>query len=141
MNGYIVTYRIGAEAPIIRATIDDPPLALLQEAVDGWIEIVPFFQSVLIDGHTIDCVAYCNEEGKLAELPVNLPATQAWHRAMQRIVNADGGRAFPNGLFGADGAPLELLVGPIIVVAGDAAFLQRHRSGVEADDDQHPETA
>lgn len=139
MNGFTVLFRGGTAAPIIRPATHDPALTELQEAVDGWIEIVPFFQSVLIDSHTIDCVAYCNEEGKLAGLPVNLPATQAWHRAMQRIVNADGGRAFPNGLFGADGAPLELLVGPIIVVAGDAAFLQRHKSGVEAADDQHPE--
>jgi hypothetical protein len=139
MNGYVVTYRIGAAAPAVRAVRDDPTLTELQEAVDGWIESVPFFNTVLIDGQVIACVAYGNEEGKLANLPVNLAATQAWHRALQRIVNSDGERAFPNGLCGADGAPVDLLVGPIIVVAGDAAFLHRHKSGVEADDDQHPE--
>jgi len=79
------------------------PLALeeLQAAVGGYIETVPYFDKY--GPH--DCVAFCNEEGKLNNLPLNEQATQAWQEAV--------------------GQPLgDVLVGDIIILSGDKEFLK-----------------
>lgn len=47
----------------------DVRLETLQQAVGGWIEHV-----ILADGRD----AFCDEEGKLKGLPVNLVATALW---------------------------------------------------------------
>ena len=50
----------------------EPTLTQLQTAVGGYIELVPHFVPE----------AYCNEEGKLHQLPVNVTATALWWEAM-----------------------------------------------------------
>lgn len=52
----------------------DPGLLALQEAVGGWIEVVPNF--TFFNGRA--CQAVCDEEGKLKYKEVNREATAAW---------------------------------------------------------------
>lgn len=55
------------------------PLEELQTAVGGFIETVPYLSSITIDEiGPHKCVAFCNEEGKLIGLPLNVVATKMW---------------------------------------------------------------
>lgn len=74
---------------------DDVSLPLLQKWVGGWIECVPHFTKYNGD----ECVAVCDEEGKLKHYPVNQLASQEWYKQI--------------GVSGGD-----FLVGPIVVLTG-----------------------
>ena len=65
----------------------------------GLLEIVPRFNSYKMK----PCVAFCDEEGKLKQLPVNTRATAMWYVLVG--INPD------------------FLVGPIVIVAGEKEFL------------------
>jgi hypothetical protein len=86
---------------------DKVPLKMLQEAVGGYIEAVPYFSQ--FEGK--DCVVFCNENGKLEGLPLNLRATVAWDVGMGGAM-ARGGRAMS-----------DVLCGDIIVITGDPELL------------------
>jgi hypothetical protein len=73
-------------------------LDILQNAVGGYIEIVPLFYTY--NSHR--CVAFCNEEGKLKGLPYNPVATALWHQQAK-----------------AD----EVLFGDVVVCYGDDEFM------------------
>ena len=80
-----------------------PDLAKLQSAVAGHIELVPAFDRYM----SMPCVVFCNEEGKLHGLPMNVIATRAWMQC--------------NG-----GGPLnDVLVGDIAIICGPKSFLER----------------
>jgi hypothetical protein len=74
--------------------------------VGGYIEKVPGFDVVSLDGENHDCFALCNEEGKLRGLPRNDAATQAWWFAVAPNVLRD------------------VLVGNVIVLYGDDEFME-----------------
>lgn len=77
-----------------------PSLDDLRAFVGGYIETVPRFAQ--LDGQY--CVVFCNEEGKLNGLPVNVMATRAWAKAA--------------------GMPLDdVLVGPVAICMGTDEFL------------------
>lgn len=79
-----------------------PTLEDLQKIVGGYIEVVPYFNRY--DDKM--CVAFCNEEGKLKQLPVNMPAQALWMQAVE-------------------GRPLnDMLVGSIAIVVGPLDFLE-----------------
>jgi hypothetical protein len=61
-----------------RDTDQQPGLPELQKIVGGYIEVVPHWDTHL----DRECVVYCNEEGKLNELPINMRATVAWYQAI-----------------------------------------------------------
>lgn len=54
------------------------PLDEIQEAVGGYIETVPHFDTF---GNT-ECVAFCNDTGKLDGLDLNTPATYLWYACL-----------------------------------------------------------
>ena len=85
----------------------------LQAVVGGYIEAVPSFNSIGYRGTVMDCVALCNEHGKLDHLPINHAATAAWERALRR-----------NGheLLDKNGTPKEWLVGNVAILFGDREF-------------------
>jgi hypothetical protein len=96
-------------------------LSVLKGAVGGHIEVVPYFNTIEIDGGLRDCVAFCNEDGKghLA-LPANKPATVMWQHALQRR------KVEPRTLLrsAAQGGGLaDYLVGNIAIVWGDKHFM------------------
>jgi hypothetical protein len=86
-----------------------PSLKFLQEAVGGYIEAVPYFHLFTPPGAAapVRCIAFCDEEGKYKNAPrlgINHEATMLWQEA------------FP----GCD----DILVGPVIVLWGDDAFMR-----------------
>jgi hypothetical protein len=125
MNGFALIFRPDTNVVEVNPLTSDPPLKLLQEAVGGLIEAVPDFHTIELRGTILPCVAYCNEEGKLNGLPFNLAATQAWHYALLR--------KGAGGLLDKDGTPIDVLCGPVILIAGDDAFLHCHITGEDDD--------
>lgn len=104
MRGHSLIIR--ADGTIERAEHDSAPdLDFLQQAVGGFIETVPYFETITINGITHPCVAFCNEEGKLENRPYNTIATQHWYHAMRRASN-------------------DYLVGSVIILYGDDEFMR-----------------
>lgn len=98
MRGELVIIR--SDGTMSRSSISRPPsLDVLQRAVGGLIESIPYFVSF----ENTPCVAFCNEEGKLKRLPVNVLATGMWH---------------------AQRGALDVLVGDVAVVTGDRELLE-----------------
>lgn len=93
----------------------DPPLVDIQKAVGGYIEKVPYWDFLSPSAKDQPCVVYCNEDGKVMGLPVNDPATSAWAAVCveQGLVPSE------EHLRSRDH-----LVGPIVVVFGDEAFMR-----------------
>jgi len=71
----------------------------LQAAVGGPIEMVPYFTRYKGER----CFAFCNEEGKGMGLPPNKEATTLWYCQV---------------------VPEDILVGNVIIVQGDRAFME-----------------
>lgn len=118
MKGWSHLYPVEGEIEAAEWT-HPPELAVLQKAVEGDIQLVPHFDFYTPPGGMIEyrCIAFCNEKGKVIEMPINLRATEAWHFACLRSI----GRP----LILADGRALDVLVGPMIVVWGNREFLKR----------------
>jgi hypothetical protein len=116
MRGSMVLFRPGgiSNSPEVHSFDRAPTLDELQAAVGGDIEKVPGFGSIGYGGTVLDCVALCNEHGKLNRLPVNQSATIAWEEAVRRR-----GKTLRN----SDGEFTKYLVGPVIVLFGDRAFM------------------
>jgi hypothetical protein len=94
------THILRADGDEVHA-VHDKPLELdwVQQAVGGFIQLVPGFTHYM--NHP--CIAYCNEEGKLYDLPVNKEATMAWRRCS----------------FTPD-----ILVGDVLIISGDREFME-----------------
>jgi hypothetical protein len=113
MRGTAVILRPGEPPEFV--DLDPPPADLdfvrkLNEWVGGYIEIVPYWQSFIVDRVTHRCVVYCNEDGKRLGLPVNDPANWLWDAALRR-----------------DNAPPlipDALVGTVVVLYGDDEFME-----------------
>lgn len=77
-----------------------PGLEFLKKAVGGFIEIVPYWNKF----RDAECVVFCNEEGKLHNLPINRKATEHWHS----VAPAVG----------------DILLGSVLILTGDDEFLE-----------------
>jgi hypothetical protein len=100
-KNYLIIVRPDSRHIAIEEVTHPPELDALQKIVDGNIETVPHFQTIW--GRR--CVAFCNEEGKLKKLPINLPAQHLW--------------------MASKGGIGDILVGTIVVLAGTQAFLEQ----------------
>jgi hypothetical protein len=77
----------------------------LRTAVGGYIEQVPLFHTFMWNNEKRRCVVFCNEEGKVHDLPVNHRATFYWLNSL--------------------GHPIEdVLMGDVAVVIGDDEFMK-----------------
>lgn len=97
---------INPDLRVPTSTIDQdapPTLEQLQALVGGYIEQVIGFNT--FEGKP--CIAYCNEEGKLLHMDLNMTACELWAKAAGRAGRHVG----------------DLLVGNVIVLTGDEAFL------------------
>ena len=92
---------------------DAPTLEQLRAGVGGHIELVPMFDSVEHHGAVHDCIAYCNEEGKLEERPPNHRATMMWDRALIRRHPGAVERRREH----------DFLIGHVVVLYGDEEFM------------------
>lgn len=90
----------------------EPSLEILKQGIGGGLlETVPFFNHVIHKGQVIpNCVAFCDEEGKIKGLPYNSVATQEWDISLMTQGRSLGGRDY--------------LVGTIAVIWGDDAFME-----------------
>lgn len=87
-----------------------PSLGDIQQAVGGSIELIPLLDRVdMPDGDIVEIVAYCNEEGKINRLPVNVEANLVYTRS-----------CLLQGLM-----PDDILVGPVVLLMGTKEFLGR----------------
>lgn len=104
MQGKIIS--ISTNGDLSAEDTTDPALfERLREIVGGWIELVPLFETIVINGERVPCVAFCNEEGKLDGLELNTVATAMWRKS-------------------AGGDIDDMLFGPVAVVIGDEEFLE-----------------
>jgi hypothetical protein len=112
MRGTMLTYKPGSPHPIVHRLTAPPELQLLQAAVgDGYIEHVPYFETINWEGEDHICVALCNEDGKRLQLAMNHTATDLWDRSLQR--NRKVASASP-----------DYLVGSVVVLFGDPEFME-----------------
>jgi hypothetical protein len=116
MRGTMVIIRPGdTDLPEVREFARPVTLEELQTAVGGHVEVVPMFNTLAFAATVLNCVAFCNEEGKLDHLPVNEGATMQWERALKRTGHSlrdDKTRI-----------PKDWLVGNIAVLFGDREFM------------------
>lgn len=111
MQGTITT--IAPDGAItIKTYTAEIPLEDLNEAVGGYIESVPFFTTY--EGR--ECVVFCNEHGKIKDLPRNEPANKLWDALLA---------AYPKPLSRiSDGREVDYLVGTIAIIQGDREFMR-----------------
>jgi len=108
MHGTLL--QIPAAGSISQKVLDRPPdVGELQAAVGGFLEIVPWFDSIGYGGVVMHCVVFCDEDGKHKELPPNERASKLWHRALERNRMRTLIR--------------DQLVGPVAVVFGDRELM------------------
>jgi hypothetical protein len=119
MRGTIVIIDPAEDAPCAVALDRPVTLEELKGAVGGgWLEAVPGFTTLPWGGIVMDCVAFCDEEGKLKNLPHNQVATDLWEQSLRRKgVNLYAPHPFR--------AEPDYLVGPIAVVFGDREFMEK----------------
>jgi hypothetical protein len=82
MTGQLLILPYDRKPRLYRAAVH-PSLGRIRWVVGGFIEHVPLWDT--IDGRP--CIVYCNEEGKINNLPVNIIATDMWWRAARRNMN------------------------------------------------------
>lgn len=100
MTGKMTVIRTDGTRVVYHYTKGPPRFEEIQGAVLGYLETVPYFTQ--FEGAS--CVAFCNEEGKLHDLDLNEAATADWHQQLDGIVS-------------------DVLVGPVAILQGDAAFM------------------
>jgi hypothetical protein len=101
MKGIATLIRV--DGTIIDTTLTEKvTLEHLKLAVGGHIEHVPMFD-LYMNEH---CIAFCNEEGKLLNLPFNMVATTLWRA--QRVPH-----------------PIDdVLNGDVIIIRGDNELME-----------------
>ena len=117
MKGYsIIIDPVQGVMETSRTDWDKPiPLNVLQSAVGGFIESIPLFECMMYEGQEIETVAFCNEEGKLNNLPRNEVAQGIWTASIASRNNISYEEA--------EKSTQDVLVGPVIVVWGDEEFM------------------
>jgi len=71
--------------------------------------VVPGFRTIAYSSVVMDCHAFCDEDGKRKQLPINELANALWDQALRRT--------------GAMNVMGDVLVGQIAVVFGDREFM------------------
>jgi|SRR5215471_2019351 len=106
MRGTILIFEPRVVEPSVVTLNRAPLLDELRNAVHGDLEAVPYFNSIAYGGVVFDCVAFCNEHGKLNGAEHNIAATLLWQRSQAR----------------ARVDVRDMLVGPVVVLFGDREF-------------------
>lgn len=118
MGGFMLVIEPGSPGGASVEYASPPPLDVLQKAVGGYVERVPFFDDFEVlpgTGAVSRCVALVNEEGKLRGLPPNHHAQGFWLASITRLKGAE---------VAAEANRHDTLVGPVVILWGDDAFMQ-----------------
>lgn len=125
MSGRILVIRPGDAAPSRDNEVTrKPPLRELQRLVGGNIEHVAALTVLtIVEQPPPPCVAYINESGKLLRLRPNVLATRMWYQALgvedaMTMTLGQLARLYDTKMH--DG-----IVGPMVILTGDAAFMRR----------------
>lgn len=102
-NKYMITIKTNGDIKCDIITKIPDYLTLKSGLDNGLLEIVPMLNTFL--GR--DCIAFCDEEGKLKNLPPNKKAQEYWEAAYGRKITVDH------------------LVGPIVIIVGPRSWLAR----------------
>jgi hypothetical protein len=93
----------------------------MKEAIGGgYIEKVPGFDTIIVDNVKHNCVALCDEHGKLKDMPINPHATELWNDALRRRGHL--GLVTPLNMVLGIGGLADYLCGPIVVLYGDVLY-------------------
>lgn len=104
MKATIITIPVNGN--ITTENVTDPNvLKKLRVIVGGPVEVVPLFNTYTYNGKKRPCVVFCNEEGKIEDLPVNRRATFYWLNSAKRPLS-------------------DVLVGDVAVIIGDEEFFE-----------------
>jgi hypothetical protein len=103
-KGIMLTYQPGENIPTVMELTEPPAAELIHYAIGGRMELVPHFDSIRWNGKSRSCAAFCNEEGKLQQLPINIHATMLWWMSCKT-------------------KPDNVLAGPVAVIFGDEEFM------------------
>ena len=114
MKGTMITYKPDGSM-VVRQLVGTPDLDTLQAVVEGPIEHIAYFDDIELGDKRFACCAFCHEEGKLNELPINHRATQLWERSLKRKELT---------LYSASGMLEDYLVGNIVVIYGDDELMK-----------------
>lgn len=114
MNGTMIVIAPEGGQSLIEYNGHTPALETLQQAVGGYIELVPGFDTFSNSDGLHECVCFCNEDGKGEGLEFNKRAQICWENALRRQ-----GRS----LYDKNGQPADVLVGSIVVLFGDDEFM------------------
>jgi hypothetical protein len=117
MKGTALIYRPREAEPEVMPMVRPPSLTALQQAVGGYIELVPYLDHIDYDGKREPCLAFCNEHGKLEQQAFNRAATEIWEKAVGAALRDRSGNY------------KDFLVGRIIILFGDAEFMAALRDG------------
>lgn len=83
MHGTLLIYSPDGSCDAL--PLSAPPTSdQIHDIVGGYIELVPYFDTVKHDGEVHVCRAFCNEDGHRLELPYNVLATALWAAAIDR---------------------------------------------------------
>jgi hypothetical protein len=116
MKGTMIIFHPYKRQPQVIEFTREPTVAELKAGIGGgYLELVPGFRTIVYGNVVMDCVAFCDEDGKGRGLDVNNVATIAWDAALRR--NGIG-------LLRPDGRPIDWLVGQVAVVFGDKEFMK-----------------
>jgi hypothetical protein len=92
MKGTMLIIRPSEQFPETKFYNHPPSLDELRTAIGGgWLELVPYFNTIGVkaphsnSATVMDCIAFCDEEGKLKQAPFNEDATSAWEQSVRRI--------------------------------------------------------
>jgi hypothetical protein len=84
----------------------------IQDAVGGSIGFITNFDTISQDGKVSLCYAFCDEEARSRNRPLNRVATTLWSQALVRR-------------FGCGQAELpEVLLGSVALITGDSEFME-----------------
>lgn len=114
MQGKMIVYRPDSRTPAVTHFARPPSLGTLQKVVGGYIEAVPYWNTYLDTDavEAVPCFAFCNEHGKLEQMPHNHAATALWQQAIERTYGKPG---TPGG---------DTLVGTVAILTGDDEFMR-----------------
>lgn len=82
MNGKMIVINTDGSM-IVEDLKSVPPLKVLQENVGRYLEPVSHFNKFFSPVGTYNCVAFCNENGKINEEPANMVATLFWKKSFE----------------------------------------------------------
>ena len=115
MKGTMITIRADGSTSLMPVDAS-PDLETLKDGIGGgYLELVPGWKQIPFEnGKLQPCVAFCDEDGKRKQLPVNERATKLWFAMLQ--LETPRSQLFN-----------DVLVGSVVILTGDEAFMRSLR--------------